>query len=354
MAREQKELVSEVVVSDMHHRITGVSASIRALLPYLRERFSLVLISSFEAPNIPRLGLRALLQQLRKPPARRPFHIWHARRNNELFWALFARSVLRLPLRVVFTSAAIRRHSWYPRQLIKAVDAVIATSHHAATFVPHVKAVVPHGVDVLRFQTPVTVKDAPWVEFKNVLGIVGRVRPEKGTDIFVSALCDVLPQRPDVCALVIGKTTSRYQSFKADLQARLDAASISDRVFFLDEVPYEQMPGYYQAMDIVCAPARYEGFGLVPIEAMCSGTAVVASKTGAYSDMIEDGKNGFLTEIGDAKALGRHVAQLLDDPDLLAHQKRVSQEVVRTRFTIQSEVDGIARVYEDLWKSESE
>lgn len=339
----------EVVVSDMHHRITGVSATIRALLPFMQERYELVLLSNFSAEGIRRITLVELWKLLRQAPSERPFYIWHARRNNELFWALFTRDVLRLPVRVVFTSAAIRRHSWYPRQLIKAVDAVIATSHAAAALVPHVRAVVPHGVDVARFSSAKPQVNSTWRDFRCVVGIVGRIRPEKGTDLFVQALCEQLPARKDVCALVVGKTTTKFQRFTDELKAKLATKGVLDRVFFLDEVAYADMPGIYQAMDIVCAPARYEGFGLVPIEAMCSGTAVVAARTGAYPDMIQQGENGFLFDVGDQAMLTHYLAQLLDDDQLLARQKSKGQAMVDAHFSIAREWEGIANVYETLW-----
>lgn len=333
----------------MHHRITGVSASIRALLPFMQERYALVLLSRFPAEGVRRLTLLALWKILREAPLQRPFYIWHARRNNELFWALFARDVLRLPVRVVFTSAAIRRHSWYPRQLINAVDAVIATSHAAAALVPHVRAVVPHGVDIARFANAEPLLNSPWQGFRRVVGIVGRIRPEKGTDLFVQALCEQLPKHKDVCALVVGKATAKFQRFTEELKANLATAGVLDRVFFLDEVAYADMPGIYHSMDIVCAPARYEGFGLVPIEAMCSGTAVIASRTGAYADMIQQGENGFLFDVGDQAMLSKYLAQLLSDDLLLEKQKAVGQGIVNTRFSIAREWAGIAEVYETLW-----
>ena len=73
------------------------------------------------------------------------------RRNTEMRAALWARDVLRLPVKIVFTSAAIRRHSAFPRWLISRMDAVIATTEAAASFVPHVRGIVPHGVDTERF-----------------------------------------------------------------------------------------------------------------------------------------------------------------------------------------------------------
>ncbi|KGF66674.1 lipopolysaccharide biosynthesis protein, partial [Hoeflea sp. BAL378] len=69
----------------------------------------------------------------REPPSGRKFHIWHVRRNPEMRAGLFARDILRLPVRLVFTSAAQRRHSLIPRWLISRMDAVIATTPEAAT-----------------------------------------------------------------------------------------------------------------------------------------------------------------------------------------------------------------------------
>ncbi|MEX1056353.1 MAG: glycosyltransferase family 4 protein, partial [Natronospirillum sp.] len=214
----------------------------------------------------------------------------------------------------------------------------------------HVQAVVPHGVDVARFQTPIKTVDVPWAQYQRVIGIVGRIRPEKGTDLFVQALCEQLPQHQQACAIIVGRATPQYRSFLADLQADLKKAGIEDRVFFVNEVAYADMPGVYQAMDIVCAPARYEGYGLVPIEAMCSGTAVVASRTGAYPDMISDGSNGFLTDVGDVSALSSALGRLLGDDALLAQQKAAGLATVAERFSIEREVEGISAVYEALWR----
>ena len=97
------------------------------------------------------LNKRKAIALSKMPPADKPFNIWHVRRNSEMQFAIFARDILKLPVKIVFTSAAQRRHSAWPRWLISKMDAVIATSEEAASFVPNVVSVIPHGVDLDRF-----------------------------------------------------------------------------------------------------------------------------------------------------------------------------------------------------------
>jgi mannosyltransferase len=344
-----------LVLSDLHHRITGVSASIRAVLPSLNQRYQLMFIARRAQGSVAACTLWAGLREMTRPIATRPFRIWHVRRNNEMFWGLVARDVLRLPVKLVFTSAAIRRHSWYPRQLIARMDAVIATSDRAVACLDEarVAAIVPHGVDIERFELSDHqngwIPGEPWSAYTSCLGIIGRVRPEKGTDLFVEALCKTLPGCPDACAIIAGKVTASYRTFAQSLKDRLEHSGISDRVFFLDEVSSEQMPHLYQQLDIVCAPARYEGFGLVPIEAMVSGTAVIASRTGAYEAMVDEGRTGFLVELESPDQVAEAINKLIGNPALLDRMKQAGCDKVRQEFSLQSEVAGMSAVYEGLW-----
>ena len=140
-----------------------------------------------------------------KQPEDKPFNIWHVRRNSEMQLAIFARDILRLPIKIVFTSAAQRRHSAWPRWLISKMDAVIATSKEATSFVPNVVSVIHHGVDLDRFYPSKNQKEN-WSK-TGILGeygiiTVGRVRPEKGTDLFVEAMIEALPKLPKATAII--------------------------------------------------------------------------------------------------------------------------------------------------------
>ena len=339
-----------LIISDLHHRISGVSASIRSLLPSLVKRCNVTFVANKPHGDITAISLFQLLVKLSRLP-RCDNPIWHVRRNHEMFWGVLARRFLNRRLKLVFTSAAIRKHSLWPRYLISKMDAVIATSSKAASFVPNVKAIVPHGVDLDVFLHQ-NNKSQSWSAFDFSIGIVGRVRPEKGTDIFSHAICELLPKYPNVCAVVVGKTTSKYMSLLNSMKESWHAAGISKQVFILNEVALEDMPAIYQSLDVVCCPAIYEGFGLVPIEAMVSGTAIVASKTGAYPDMIHEGENGLLVDCGDRVQFTNALEELIKDRNKVEQFKLRGKSTVSKHFSLQSEVDGIMSVYQKLWSNQ--
>jgi mannosyltransferase len=267
-------------------------------------------------------------------------------------FALFARDVLRLPVKIVFTSAAQRRHSAYPRWLISRMDAVIATTKTAASFVPNVRAVIPHGVDTDWFQ-PAEDRARAWqaTGFPGRAGIatVGRVRPEKGTDRFVDAMVSALPGLPDVTALIIGKATPEFTAFEADLKARVKAAGLSHRIIFTGEMTAEQMRTIYPALSVLVAVPRYEGYGMTVLEAMAADVPVVASDTGNFSELVEEGMSGHIVPGGDPGAVAAAVRLILTDDGKVAGMGGAGRRSAVDRFSVAAEAAGIGGVYEALF-----
>ena len=302
------------------------------------------------------VSLWKALAASRKAPARRPL-LWHVRRNNEMFWALVARDLLRLPIKTVFTSAAIRRHSAFPRFLMSKMDAVIATSPKAAEFVSNVVAVVPHGVDTARF-LPAADRAEAWREtgYPGTGGIatVGRVRPEKGTDLFVDTMIRVLPQRPGLTALVIGATEARFAQFQAGLERRISDAGLSDRILFTGAIEKEALPTVLSALSLLVALPRYEGYGMTPLEAMASGTPVVVSDTGAFATFVANGKSGLLVPINDLERACEAVSRVLEDATLAESMALGARETAVKEFSIARELRGVDKVYQGLWQNEAQ
>ena len=345
----------EVFVTNFHTRFTGVSATANAVVSGHQQQFDLRLVGT-ALPLAPKpISYIHALELSRRPPANRPFAIWHVRRNLEMSAALLARDVFRLPIRIVFTSAAQRFHSAIPRSLIARMDAVVATTEKAATFVPHVVGVVPHGVDTERFR-PAADRDAEWTEAGHGgqfgIGIVGRVREEKGTDLFVEALCRVLPERPDFTALIIGRAKPTEYAFEKALRERIRRAKLTERVRFLGEVPATEMPAVMRSLSLLVAPARYEGYGMTPLEAMSCGVAVVASDTGAYSAMVVPGETGLIVPIDDVDALAAGILETTADPQRLRQWGAQGRQRVLDTHSLAGEMSSIARVYERLWNGE--
>lgn len=342
----------DLIVSDLHRRITGVGATIRTLLPYIARKEPTALVSPHPHLQHKAMGLAQALKLCWRQPKNKPFRIWHARRNNEMVWALVFKHLFRCRLKLVLTSCALRRHSWFPRQLIAAMDAIIATSSEAASYVDNVVATIPHGVDCERFQ-PVADRRKILRQFgipgEYGIGICGRVRPEKGTHLFVKAMIRLLPQYPGFTACIAGRTTLEYKFFQKELADKIEKANLTDRILWMGEVEYERMPLFYAGMSLCVAPAKYEGFGLVPLEAMACGVPVVASRTGCYPDVIEPDITGDLVPCDDGEALTRAIGNLLRDPERLESMGKVGRERVVQNYSAQIEAEKIMSVYQHLW-----
>jgi hypothetical protein len=97
------------------------------------------------------------------------------------------------------------------------------------------------------------------------------------------------------------------------------------------------------------APSRQEGFGLTPLEAMASQTAVVTSDAGSFPSMIKPGVNGAIVPAGDADALADAIEPYLRDPNLAKEQGRAALEFVHANFSLAAEARGIRAVYDRLW-----
>ena len=214
-----------VFVTNFNPRFTGVSATTAAVCKIQKSQLDVALVGKPLSGCPSPLNKRKAISLSKKQPTNKPFNIWHVRRNSEMQLAIFARDILKLPIKIVFTSAAQRRHSAWPRWLISRMDAVIATSEEAASFVPNVVSVIPHGVDLDRFSPSKDQKES-WSKtgMPGEYGIinVGRVRPEKGTDLFVEAMIEALPQLPKATAIIAGATKPKDLSFRKNLRLVLN------------------------------------------------------------------------------------------------------------------------------------
>jgi mannosyltransferase len=252
------------------------------------------------------------------------------------------------PFKLIFTSAGQRRHSWITRLLIARMDAVIATSDASAAYLQRPATVVLHGVDPDLYRPPpdrAAAFGASGLPGKYGIGCFGRVRAQKGTDVFVEAMCALLPYYPDFSAVVIGSVTPDQRAFARALEARVAEAGLTDRVRFLGELPIEDVPPWYQRIAIYAFTSRNEGFGLTLLEAMAAGAALVAARAGGAERVVTDGETGVLVPPGDVAALVAALEPLLRDPERAAEMGRQARARVMAEFSIDAEVAHIAAVH---------
>ncbi len=340
---------TRVIAPNFKRRLSGVTSTIVQLVPEQNRQGQGVAVLGPGLPDhLPHLGWFDLLK-LWKRPKTGGKRIWHARRNNEMLFGLLLRDILRMPIKLLFTSAAQRNHSRYTRWLISKMDAVVATSARSGSYlkVPH--TVVSHGVDLALFHPPQSDSDTMAVTGlpgQYLIGCFGRVRHQKGTDLFVRAMIELLPNHPGWTAIITGRVTADNKAFATALQSDIEAAGLQDRVRILGEV--DDIKPWYRRLTLYVAPSRNEGFGLTPLEAMASRTAVVASDAGAYAGMIVPGKTGEIAPAGDYETLRDAIAKYLADPALAEAHGEAALDDVRARFDLKGEAAALGAIYERL------
>jgi len=336
----------QLIVPNLHRRYSGVTATNRMVAPKLAKLFRAAWFGSDAPDGIARMHAADLLKLWRRDT---PL-IWHARRNDEMIFGVLLRT-LGWPLKLVFTSAAQRHHSWITRWLIRRMDAIIATSELSASYLKREATVIPHGVDTDRYAPPADRAMAfaeAGLPGRTAIGCFGRVRAQKGTDVFVDAMCRLLPRYPDFNAVIVGAITADQTGFATDLKKRIEAAGLQSRVVITGEVPIEDLPRWYQRLTIYAFTSRNEGFGLTLIEAMSSGAALVASRAGAAELVVEDGVTGVLTPPGDVDALVAALEPLMRDPAAAAAMGVRGRQRVVAKFSLDAEAKKIAEVYRTL------
>ena len=344
----------EVIAPNFKRRLSGVTSTIIQLVPVQRHLGQKIAVLGPGLPeSLPSVRFRDLIHLWRKPPGRRG-RVWHARRNVEMLPAILLRDLLRMKIRIVFTSASQRRHTGWSKFLIGRMDAVIATSARTAAYLEVPSTVILHGIDTKRFRPPVDKAAAKLAldldPSRKYVGCFGRVRHQKGTDLFVDSMIALLPCRPEWSAIVAGRATGPHLAFEAELRDRVATAGLTDRIVFVGE--HTNIPDWYRALDLFVAPQRWEGFGLTPLEAMASGVPVVASDVGAFSELITEGpdETGLIIPAANLEAMIDGAAVFMDDPARLAGAGANGLARCSRDFAIEGEARAIGAIYDRLMR----
>jgi mannosyltransferase len=336
----------DVIVPNLHKRYSGVTATNRMVAPKLAQRVRAAWFGAYAPDGIARMNTADLIKLWRRS---RPL-IWHARRNNEMIAGVLLRA-LGWPLKLVFTSAAQRHHTWITRWLIRQMDAIIATSDISASYLKRDATVITHGVDIDVYVPP-TDRGAAFAESglpgAYAIGCFGRVRAQKGSDVFVAAMCRLLPRYPDFSAVLVGAVTPEQMPFASELRKQIAAAGLESRIVITGELEIAEVQRWYQRLTIYAFTSRNEGFGLTLIEAMAAGAALVAARAGAATLVVEEGVTGVLVPPGDVDALVAALEPLMQDSAAARAMGARGRRRVVEKFSLEAEADKIAAVYRTL------
>jgi glycosyltransferase involved in cell wall biosynthesis len=134
----------------------------------------------------------------------------------------------------------------------------------------------------------------------------------KAVDVLIAAFARVAQRFADIDMLLAGDGRDRER-----VEALMDEHRLRHRVVLLGSIPHDQLWGYYKGATFFVMPSRGpEGLGLVFLEAMACGIAVIGTRTGGVPEIVAHGENGLLIERNDPDELAAAMCELLDRPQL--------------------------------------
>lgn len=227
---------------------------------------------------------------------------------------------------------------------LEKVSARIAVSEHARrTLVEHLggdAVLIPNGVAASAFRTGEPLPG--WPGPGGAIGFLGRIDEQrKGLPVLLAAFEQLATDRPGLRLLVGGPGDGDevYRHLPGHLRGRVELLGL---------VGEAEKTRAYRSVDVFCAPnLGGESFGIVLLEAMASGTPVLASDLDAFRFVLDDGRSGALFGVGDPSALAQAAATLLDDAERRTRMVEAGYRVV-SRYDWDTVVRDIVAVYETV------
>jgi len=198
---------------------------------------------------------------------------------------------------------------------------------------------IPNGVDVPSFRHAPLLPGYPRPG-RTVLFLGRYDEPRKGMDVLLGALPALVARHPDIEILVVGRGDED--------RLRKEAGPHARHLRLLGQVDDDEKASAMRSADVYCAPnLGGESFGIVLVEAMAAGTAVVASQLDAFRRVLRDGQAGVLVPVGDSDALGRGILEVLDDDERRRALVEAGSVVVES-YDWPVVAEQILRVYETV------
>jgi glycosyltransferase involved in cell wall biosynthesis len=235
------------------------------------------------------------------------------------------------------------------RWAMRRADRVIAISGALADFVRRVEGVpaekvvtVRYGLDPLDYPSGARAEARASFDGRDgeaLIGYFGRLIAQKGVDTLLAAFANVRQDHPSARLAVVGDGDRR-----AALEVQAAALGLNEAVTFAGWVADAAclMPG----CEVVAMPSRWEGFGLVALEAMSASRPLVASRVSALPEIVVDGETGLLVPPDDPAALAAALNALLADPARAEAMGRAGRARLVERFSVDRMIRETLAVYE--------
>lgn len=320
--------------------------------------------SGFEPINLDRRGRRLPLREARRLARiidEQAIDIVHMHWGNDLLLAVLGTRWARRPVRLVYTrQMALTRakKDFYHRFLYRHVDRFLTITEklrqQATAFLPmpaeHIQLLY-YGVPASQ-QPDATIRHALRAEMGThddsafLVGSVARIEEQKGQHLIVEAVRRLREEGLSVEAQIIGPAMDK--AYLDGLRHEVKALGLEQAIRFPG--PHNNPQGLMPAFDVLTLTTRMETFGLVLIEAMRAGVAVVGTDAGGVPEIIRDGDNGLLFPPEDATALTDRLRLLCADPALRQRLAAAGKADADARFSEESHYAQLEAIFNSLLK----
>jgi len=203
-------------------------------------------------------------------------------------------------------------------------------------------SVIPIGTDMKRFDPNLYNRGTTRIQFdipqsKLVIGMLGRLDPQKGQEEFIRTIPILLKLQTNLHFVIAGDETEGQHGFKNKLRDLSIELGVMDTLQFL---PFTNaVPEFMSAIDIFVLPSYAETFGFVLVEALAMGKAIVATNSGGVPEIITDGSTGLLVPPRNVQALADALLKLVKDQQLRSSFSSEARADALKRFDIARCVD---------------
>lgn len=200
---------------------------------------------------------------------------------------------------------------------------------------------IPNGIDIAAVQHAEAIQrsDLGIADDAFVVGMIGRLSPQKAPDVFIRAAKLVHDSINNSAFIIVGDGEEReaVEHFAKDNGLQLVVTGWTDN-------PYS----YLKVFDVAVLLSRWEGFGLAVVEYMAAGKSVVATRTDAIPTLIDDGVDGLLVEVDNPEDVRDKVVFLYNHPEEVDNMKKKALNKVKAYYDISRVVDQHERMFVNL------
>lgn len=207
--------------------------------------------------------------------------------------------------------------------------------------------VIFNGVDIEAYENgvhgAVQREDLNIPEDAFVVGMVGRMSPQKAPDVFIKMAKLVKDKVPNAHFIIVGNG-----DLETEIRRYAEENGFSDRLHITGWV--ENPMSYVELFDVACLLSRWEGFGLALPEYMMAGKPIVASRVDAIPNIIRDGENGLLVKVDDANGASEAVMRIYREDGIRENLVAQSVKDVHEKFNVRRVADEHKKLFVNMVK----